>query len=84
MKARNDGAQTAVHSHSRRHRGGHPPDGSLDLADATLAQMDIVVASVHSHFNQPGEEMTARVLRGAGESACADSGASDRAQGAEP
>jgi DNA polymerase (family 10) len=37
-------------------------DGSLDLADATLAEMDIVVASVHSHFNQPAEEMTARVL----------------------
>ncbi|HSY68759.1 MAG TPA: hypothetical protein VK813_08955, partial [Edaphobacter sp.] len=27
------------------------------------AQMDIVVASVHSHFNQPAEEMTERVLR---------------------
>jgi len=38
-------------------------DGSLDLADETLAEMDIVVASVHSHFNQPVEEMTARVLR---------------------
>jgi DNA polymerase (family 10) len=38
-------------------------DGSLDLEDATLAEMDIVVASVHSHFNQPAEEMTARVLR---------------------
>jgi len=38
-------------------------DGSLDLEDATLAQMDIVIASVHSHFNQPAEEMTARVLR---------------------
>jgi len=38
-------------------------DGSLDLADSTLAQMDIVIASVHSHFNQPAEEMTARVLR---------------------
>ena len=37
-------------------------DGSLDLADATLAQMDIVIASVHSHFNQPVEEMTARML----------------------
>jgi len=36
-------------------------DGSLDLADETLAEMDIVVASVHSHFNQPVEEMTARV-----------------------
>jgi len=38
-------------------------DGALDLDDSTLAQMDIVVASVHSHFNQPAEEMTARVLR---------------------
>jgi DNA polymerase (family 10) len=38
-------------------------DGSLDLDDSTLAQMNIVVASVHSHFNQPVEEMTARVLR---------------------
>jgi len=38
-------------------------DGALDLDDSTLAQMDIVVASVHSHFNQPVEEMTARILR---------------------
>jgi DNA polymerase (family 10) len=38
-------------------------DGALDLEDSTLAQMDIVVASVHSHFAQPLEEMTARVLR---------------------
>jgi DNA polymerase (family 10) len=38
-------------------------DGALDLDDTTLAQMDIVVASVHSHFNQPIEEMTQRVLR---------------------
>src|SRR5271163_1049170 len=38
-------------------------DGSLDLDDSTLAEMDIVVASVHSHFNQPIEEMTTRVLR---------------------
>ncbi|HEY5055234.1 MAG TPA: DNA polymerase/3'-5' exonuclease PolX [Acidobacteriaceae bacterium] len=38
-------------------------DGSLDLADSTLAEMEIVIASVHSHFAQPLEEMTARVLR---------------------
>lgn len=38
-------------------------DGALDLSDATLAEMDIVIASVHSHFNQPIEEMTARVVR---------------------
>jgi DNA polymerase (family 10) len=40
-------------------------DGSLDLADETLAQLDIVVASVHSGFNQSSEEITARVLRAA-------------------
>jgi DNA polymerase (family X) len=38
-------------------------DGALDLSDEVLAQMDIVIASVHSLFNQPEEEMTARVLR---------------------
>ncbi|MHB1699708.1 MAG: DNA polymerase/3'-5' exonuclease PolX [Acidobacteriaceae bacterium] len=38
-------------------------DGSLDLADDTLAQMDVVIASVHSLFNQPAEQMTARILR---------------------
>jgi len=38
-------------------------DGALDLDDSTLAQMDIVIASVHGHFNQTIEEMTARVLR---------------------
>ena len=29
-------------------------DGTLDLADDCLAQLDIVVASVHSHFSQDG------------------------------
>ena len=38
-------------------------EGQLDLEDATLAQLDIVVASVHSRFDQPAEVMTARVLR---------------------
>jgi DNA polymerase (family X) len=38
-------------------------DGALDLSDEVLAQMDIVIASVHSLFNQPREEMTARMLR---------------------
>ena len=37
--------------------------GELDLDDATLAQLDIVVASVHSRFDQPEEQMTDRVLR---------------------
>ena len=38
-------------------------EGQLDLEDATLAQLDIVVASVHSRFDQPADVMTARVLR---------------------
>ncbi len=38
-------------------------DGTLDLDDSTLAQMDIVVGSVHSRFDQPIDEMTDRVLR---------------------
>ncbi|GGH16515.1 DNA polymerase/3'-5' exonuclease PolX [Silvibacterium dinghuense] len=38
-------------------------DGEIDLADETLAQMDVVVASVHTLFNQPREQMTERVLR---------------------
>jgi DNA polymerase (family 10) len=40
-------------------------DGMLDLEDDTLAQLDIVVASVHSGFNQTTEEVTARVIRAA-------------------
>jgi DNA polymerase (family X) len=38
-------------------------DGALDLDDEVLAQMEIVIASVHTHFAQSREEMTARVLR---------------------
>lgn len=38
-------------------------EGELDLADETLAEMDVVVASVHSRFDQPIEQMTDRVLR---------------------
>jgi DNA polymerase (family X) len=38
-------------------------DGALDLDDEVLARMDVVVASIHSRFDQSREEMTARVLR---------------------
>jgi len=38
-------------------------DGSMDLADDCLAQLDIVVASVHSAFNQDRQQMTERILR---------------------
>jgi DNA polymerase (family X) len=38
-------------------------DGTLDLSDEVLAQMDIVIASVHSHFNQDSKTMTDRLLK---------------------
>jgi DNA polymerase (family 10) len=37
-------------------------DGSLDLSDSVLEQMDVVVASVHSAFSQEREQMTERLL----------------------
>lgn len=39
------------------------PDGSLDLADAVLAELDYVVVSVHNAFTQGEAEMTARLVR---------------------
>jgi len=38
-------------------------DGTLDLSDSVLEQMDIVIASVHSAFNQSPVEMTDRLLK---------------------
>jgi DNA polymerase (family X) len=38
-------------------------DGALDLDDEVLAQMDVVIASVHTRFEQSREEMTQRVIR---------------------
>ena len=38
-------------------------DGELDLSDDVLAQMDLVIASVHSQFNQDRAKMTERLLR---------------------
>jgi len=38
-------------------------DGALDLDDEVLAQMEIVIASIHTRFEQSREEMTARVIR---------------------
>ncbi len=38
-------------------------EGEIDLDDSTLAQMDVVVGSVHSRFDQPVEQMTERMLR---------------------
>jgi DNA polymerase (family 10) len=39
------------------------PDGTMDLADECLAQLDIVIASVHSAFGQDPGQMTDRILR---------------------
>src|ERR1700728_4308740 len=38
-------------------------EGELDLSDEVLAQMDVVIASVHSLFNMPQEQMTERMLK---------------------
>lgn len=38
-------------------------DGALDLPDSTLEKLDVVVASVHSFFDLPGEAQTERVIR---------------------
>jgi DNA polymerase (family 10) len=38
-------------------------EGDLDLSDEVLAQMDLVIASVHSVFNQEPAQMTDRLLK---------------------
>ncbi len=40
-------------------------DGSLDFPDDVLAELDVVVASVHSSLGQPREKMTARLISAA-------------------
>jgi DNA polymerase (family 10) len=37
------------------------PDGSMDYPDELLAEFDFVIASVHSRFNLPEKEQTARI-----------------------
>ena len=38
------------------------PDGTMDLADDCLKELDIVIGSVHSAFNQDEQTMTDRIL----------------------
>jgi DNA polymerase (family 10) len=38
-------------------------DGTLDIDDETLAQLDVVGVAVHSHFNLSRAEQTRRVIR---------------------
>lgn len=39
------------------------PDGELALPDEALAQLDLVIASLHVSLRQPREQVTARLLR---------------------
>jgi len=38
-------------------------DGTLDIAEDALAELDLVIGSVHSHMNLESKEMTERLLR---------------------
>ncbi|HSK05590.1 MAG TPA: DNA polymerase/3'-5' exonuclease PolX [Kofleriaceae bacterium] len=38
-------------------------DGALDLDEATLAELELVVAAVHTHLEMPRPAMTARIVR---------------------
>ena len=38
-------------------------DGTLDMGDEVLSQLDVVVGSVHSKLRMPAEEMTPRMVR---------------------
>ena len=39
------------------------PDGSVDMGDSILGELDYVVASVHSKFKMSEKEMTARIVK---------------------
>ena len=39
------------------------PDGTLDLDDETLSELDVVLAAVHSGFDMTSARMTARMIR---------------------
>ena len=64
------------HAEIRRHAPGVMPmrvfkgsevdilgDGTMDYGDAILSRFDFVIASVHSNFKTPKDEMTERILR---------------------
>ena len=38
-------------------------DGSMDMPDDILRQLDIVLATIHSRMKMPSGEMTARILK---------------------
>ena len=41
-------------------------DGTLDFPDELLAELDLVVASVHSYFSLPSDEQTRRLVKAIG------------------
>ncbi len=38
-------------------------DGAMDISEDALAELDLVIGSIHSHMNQESAEMTDRLLR---------------------
>jgi DNA polymerase (family 10) len=38
-------------------------DGTLDYSDDILQSLDLVIASIHSHFNLDSEQQTARIIK---------------------
>ena len=56
-------ASATTSARSARPRSTFCADGTLDYDDALLAELDIVVASVHTAMNQSRAEMTARLIR---------------------
>lgn len=64
--------RTRVRALDRKHRGMRllhgtelniGPEGEVDWPDEFLADFDICVASIHSHFNQSREALTRRLVR---------------------
>ncbi|MER6051240.1 DNA polymerase/3'-5' exonuclease PolX [Streptomyces sp. NPDC001793] len=64
--------RAAVRALDRAHRGMRllhgtelniGPDGEVDWPDEFLAEFDLCVASVHSHFNQSRQALTRRLVR---------------------
>ncbi len=64
------------HAEIRRHEGSVKPmrvfrgsevdilsDGTMDYGDKILSKFDFVIASVHSNFKTPKDEMTDRILK---------------------
>ena len=46
------------------------PDGTLDFDDEVLAELDFVIASIHSSFSQSQDKIMARLNTCGGKSVC--------------